>query len=383
MITELFFQLIQTAVAGDARANKGLSRVPTSRDWCELYVISKKQTLHGVCFYGIQLLPKEQIVNLAEALKLKWLSDAVAIQQRNELMNYRCSELLQKFASVGFKGSILKGQGVAMYYPQALRTYRKPGDIDVYVDASREQVIRYAQSLGDSRPEWDYKHLHLKIFKKIEVEVHYVPEVFLNIWKNRKLQRWFKVHREWMFSNSSGSASDYALVTPTLTFNLFYILLHTYRHFLYEGVGLRQLMDYYFVLKVYRENSVNDEAVNDVLDAIKDFGMTRFTRGVLWVLSEVFEGGHSDSQSLTLGAITPDENEGRYILNQIMAGGNFGHYDERLKTSRKGKLATVTKIMKHNLHLLSRYPSDVVWTPLWIVWHWGWKKVETIKLNRI
>lgn len=381
MLADLFFQLIQTAIVGDPRANKGLSRVPTSKEWGELYVISKKQTLHGVCFYGIQLLPRAQTANLPEVLKLRWLGSSVSIQQRNGLMNRKCVELLQRFATEGIEGSILKGQGVAMCYPLSLRTYREPGDIDIFVDASREQVIRYAQSLGDGQPEWDYKHLHLKIFAKIEVEVHYVPEVLLNIWKNRKLQRWFKEHREWMFANSVGSTTDDALVTPTLAFNLFYILLHTYRHFLYEGVGLRQLMDYYFVLKAYRANVVDDEAINDVVETIKAFGMTRFTRGVLWVLNEVFEGGHSDSQCITLGAIEPDENEGRYILNQIMIGGNFGHYDERLKSSRKGKFAKVTKVMKHNLYLLSHYPSDVVWTPLWIAWHCGWKKVETMKLR--
>lgn len=37
----------------------------------------------------------------------------------------------------------------------------------------------------------------------------------------------------------------------------------------------------------------------------------------------------------------PDVKEGRYILEQIIAGGNFGYHDARLKISKNhGKLLT-------------------------------------------
>lgn len=68
----------------------------------------------------------------------------------------------------------------------------------------------------------------------------------------------------------------------------------------------------------------------------------------------------------------PDEKEGRYILEQMMTGGNFGHHDERLKHSG-GKLGAVKAILTHNMHLLTHYPSDVIWAPVWIVWHKLWK----------
>lgn len=72
----------------------------------------------------------------------------------------------------------------------------------------------------------------------------------------------------------------------------------------------------------------------------------------------------------------PDEKEGCSILHQIMIGGNFGHYDERLKTNKdQGKFSAITKILKHNLHLLSHYPADVIWAPMWIGYHWCWKRI--------
>lgn len=370
-INQIFFELI--------RASIGLSQLtakPSASEWKQLYDMAKKQSLVGICFKGLQQLYRnypEQTANIPVSLKMQWLGFAARIQQRNEYMNKRCVELQANLAAAGIRNCILKGQGVATLYASSnLNLLRQPGDIDVYVDASRENVIRYAQSLGDSHPDWDYKHLHLKVYNDVEVEVHYIPEVFLNLRKNRKLQRWFMEHKEDMFDSvkiqRKESTEDTSLVSPSIEFNVFYILLHIYRHFLYEGIGLRQLLDYYFVLKTYSNGSKNSDT--QIRETIKIFGMERFTHGIMWVLQYVF---NLDDKCFICEA---DEEEGKYILNQIMQGGNFGHYDERLNYNGRGKFAAVSKILKHNYHLLSHYPSDVVWAPIWVIWHWMWKRMK-------
>ena len=117
------------------------------------------------------------------------------------------------------------------------------------------------------------------------------------------------------------------LVTPSVSFNLFYILLHIYRHFLYEGVGMRQLMDYYFVLKSLTPNpSPKSEGSlkgkkNDIQNVLKEFGMMRFARGVMWVMQEVF------ALERSYMICEPLESEGRFFLSEVMVGGNFGHHD--------------------------------------------------------
>ena len=179
-----------------------------------------------------------------QKLYWQWLGTAAQNQQRNELMNRRCVELQSKLSSSGFNSSILKGQGIAALYGE-LKDFRQPGDIDVYVDCGRGKAIEYARSIGQESVDWDYKHLHLKLFKDTDVEMHYRPEVLLNLVKNRNLQRWLQSDEvQGKIYQQNGQ-----IITPSVDFNLFYILLHIYRHFLYEGVGLRQLMDYFFVLK--------------------------------------------------------------------------------------------------------------------------------------
>ena len=68
----------------------------------------------------------------------------------------------------------------------------------------------------------------------------------------------------------------------------------------------------------------------------------------------------------------PIEKEGAFILSEVMSGGNFGHYDERLN-HRKGKISTFMDIVKHNMRLFSHYPADSIWASLWLVFHRQWK----------
>ena len=153
------------------------------------------------------------------------------------------------------------------------------------------------------------------------------------------------------------------LTTPTSLFNVFYILLHIYRHFLHEGVGFRQIVNYYFVLKAVNGDK---QYVGYALEAVREFGMLRFAKGLMWMMQDVL-GMPREWMLWKL-----DEKEGRYILKQVMTGGNFGHHDERLKHTG-GKIGAVKAILTHNMHLLTHYPSDVIWAPVWIVWHKLWK----------
>lgn len=357
----LFFSLLQLSIGSGDR----LSRHPLEEEWTELYKMAVKQSLVGICFVGMRKYMETSaqsgdIPVVPKKIYFQWLGTAAQIQQRNELMGQRCVELQSKLSLYGINSSILKGQAVATYYGE-LRDFRQPGDIDVYVDCGREKAMEYARSIGQEHIDWDYKHLHLKIFTDADVEMHYRPEVLLNLQKNKRLQRWFRSeeNQRQIFQNEG------KLVAPSSELNLFYILLHIYRHFLYEGVGLRQLLDYYFVLK-----TASGEYRSKALQTIEKFGMKRFAKGIMWIMLNVFG---LDEQFLLCES---NEKEGRYILAQVMAGGNFGHHDARLKTSKKlGKLGAFRKILKHNFHLLTHYPSEVIWAPVWIVYHWVWKRV--------
>lgn len=384
----MLFELLQVALGNRER----LSSVPSTKEWAEIYGESERQAVTGILLHGIERLPAEQ--RPSQTILLQWIGIGQIIEQRNRVMDKRCGELLEKLNDYGLRGTILKGQGIARLYANLnddldinddldlndnddldindnLGKLRQPGDIDVYVDCGLKGALKFAKSTGQEKIEWDYKHLHLNVWDDTEVEMHYRVEVLLNLWKNRKLQKWFKKHENEIFNLNDNLNLDDNLnrktngfVTPTVEFNVFYVLLHIYRHFLYEGVGLRQIVDYYFVLRNLDANLNHNESY--AYKAVSQFGMEKFAKGLMWVMKEAL--GMPREWMLW----EPDQKEGEYILKQVMAGGNFGHYDERLKHAG-GKLGAVKAILTHNLHLLTHYPSDVIWAPVWIVWHKLWK----------
>lgn len=370
----MFFELIQVALGNRDR----LSAVPTPDEWSAIYDESGRQAVTGILLRAIYRLPAEQ--RPSRLFLLQWIGDGQLIEQQNIMMNKRCVNLIKKLDDVGLRGSILKGQAIAQLYDKELVALRQSGDIDVYVDCGLKRAMEFARSTGQKEVEWDYKHLHLNVWDDTEVEMHYRVEVLLNLWKNRKLQKWFKEHENEIFghtentdkkqelensriTNTDGADRKDGMTTPTVEFNVFYILLHIYRHFLYEGVGLRQIIDYYFVLKA---NTNCTDKTDYAYKAVREFGMEKFARGLMWVMKEAL--GMPAEWMLW----KPDKMEGEYILKQVMTGGNFGHHDERLKHSG-GKLGAVKAILTHNMHLLTHYPSDVIWAPVWIVWHKLWK----------
>lgn len=384
MLNNLFFELIQVSIG----RRDSLSRVPSSEEWNALYSFSVKQAVTGVCFCGVQRMPKEQLVEMPVRLKLQWFALAESVKQRNELMNSRCVEVQRMLTEEGMKSCILKGQGVARLYDfndnGNLGAYRQSGDIDIYVPCGMEKALRWCrEKYGDV--EYDYINAHVPVFKDVEVELHWRVQSMTNLFRNRRLQRWLE-REETKVMILGGKAdlkpSETSLTVPSLEFNAFYLMLHCYNHELSSGLGLRQLMDYYFLLRNLNLGSnvnLNNLSADvrqmsdrgfclNVNELFHKFGMERFVGAVMWIMQEVF--GLERERLLC----EPNEKEGRYILAEVMAGGNFGHHDERIRKVGKGKWQSVFATLQHAMHVLRRYPSEALWMPVWMAYHFIWKR---------
>ena len=355
----MFFELLQVALGNRER----LSRVPSDKEWEEIYDESGRQAVTGLLLHGIDRLPAEQ--RPSQALLLQWIGEGQVIEQQNRVLDERCCQLLKNLEEQGVRGTILKGQGIDLLYSENLRPLRQSGDIDVYVDCGLKRALEFAHSMGQNSVEWDYKHLHLNVWDDTEVEMHHRVEVLLNLWKNRRLQKWFKTNTALLFCH------DYDITTPTLVFNVFYILLHIYRHFLYEGVGLRQIVDYYFVL---RSVNLEKQSVGYALDTVSNFGIDKFAGGLMWVMKDAL--GMPEEWMLW----EPDRKEGDNILKQVMEGGNFGHYKKKNKKIG-GKFGTFLRICSNNMHLFIHYPSDTIWAPFYFTCLKLWKIKARIVLK--
>ena len=135
---------------------------------------------------------------------------------------------------------------------------RTPGDIDIWVEGEDKRVISFVRSISPHEKAC-YHHIEFPSYKGVEVEVHYRPSFLLCFWHNRKLQKYYERVKEEQFSHRVMLGEQGEIAIPTAEFNLIFQLTHIYAHLMNEGIGLRQLVDYYFVIcdfyKVYQISS--------------------------------------------------------------------------------------------------------------------------------
>ena len=224
-------------------------------DWKELYAIAKKQCLVGILFDGIKKLPAEY-VGMKEELLLQWMAESQMLEKANVRLNYAAIQVSEWFRKKGFRTCILKGQGNALMYPNPYS--RTPGDIDIWVEGGDKRVISFVRSISPHEKAC-YHHIEFPSYKGVEVEVHYRPSFLLCFRHNRKLQKYYERVKEEQFSHRVMLGEQGEIAIPTAEFNLIFQLTHIFSHLMNEGIGLRQLVDYYYVLcdfyKVYQKSS--------------------------------------------------------------------------------------------------------------------------------
>mgnify|MGYP002853597034 CR=1 FL=1 len=351
MMRNPFFDFIKFSL-GTAEWNR---KLPSEDQWAYLYEQAQRQALVGILFCGVEKMRQKMDGQLPPIL-IQWMGETLAIEAQNKLTNQRTKEITALFKLNGFRTCVLKGQGVAQLYPNPLR--RQPGDIDLWVEGTRKSILDFVMT-NFKIGHVVIHHVDTEVFSDVPVEIHFIPIWHYNRWNNKRLQNYFKKCAEEQFSNRD---EQLGFACPTLAFNAVYSLIHIFHHLLDEGVGLRQLVDYYYIL-----HKLGDSDREQTLAELRKYGLKRFAGAVMYVLQEVC--GLDKSKMLCL----PDEKPGQYLLNEIMQTGNFGKYDERHQ-HRQPMMKRNWRVVKRLRHSLMYYPKEVFAIPTWKVWHWYWRK---------
>ena len=248
---QIFFDFLRFSIGPKSEIPSSLKEA----DWKELYAIAKKQCLVGVLFDGIKKLPAEHVV-MEKELLLHWMAESQMLEKANVRLNDAAIQVSEWFRKKGFRTCILKGQGNALLYPNPHS--RTPGDIDIWVEGGDKRVISFVRSISPHEKAC-YHHIEFPSYKGVEVEVHYRPSFLLCFWHNRKLQKYYERVKEEQFSHRVMLGEQGEIAIPMVEFNLIFQLTHIFSHLMNEGIGLRQLVDYYYVLcdfyKVYQNFS--------------------------------------------------------------------------------------------------------------------------------
>ena len=352
----LFFELLQVCTG----ARDCLKHSYSDEDWEGALQIAREQTVTGVMMTALERLPKEQLPS--KVMLLQWLGLGQIVVDNSKKLADASREVIRYFRENGFACHILKGSSVARYYPVPLR--RTSGDVDVWLDGTREEIYDFARKFDKDGKLYgvNYHHIHFHLMDDVHIEVHIWPSSLSSPLRNRRLQKFCNLHRPTMETDM-----------PSLAFDRVFILLHGFQHLCGHGVGLRQLMDYYYVLKQsFDENddvndNLNDEWRRESVYWITQLGMKRFAEGLMWVFQRVF--GMEEKYLL----FKPNEKEGKFIMEEVMQTGNMGHSETRNWGSLKTPLSRFFYNLRRDLHLATHYPHEALWQPFFSLWTYVWR----------
>ena len=307
---EQFFSLLRYALG----AASSFDACPTEAEWRYIYEQGVRQSVIALLFTAVNRLRDEQEPPLE--LTMKWATEAEVIAGLNDLQNRKAARLTELFEQQGHHTAILKGQANARLYPDPLS--RQPGDIDIYVDGGRERVEATLRRLGMAEDPDSHSEHHFHLIPDadgIEVEVHFKPSSGnLNPKTNRRLQAYL------MQQLDDGTAlCDAGFRVPSTAFALTMQLSHICRHVMEWGLGLRQIVDYYFLLR-----TSTDDDRRQLAARLKELGLRPAAAALMWVLAETL---HLPKE---LMVTAPDRWRGRWLLGRLLDGGNFGWYGTRM-----------------------------------------------------
>ena len=346
--------------------------------WADLLQFAKKQSVVGVYWHGVKRMSVLETNRPSEDDVMDWMVEVSKIAKRNRKVNAVAVKVVKGFRQQGFDACVLKGQGNALLYPDP--SLRTPGDIDVYVHPRQQgdrwgndetairETITFCKGL-DKSARAVYHHIDIPAVDKVPVEVHYRATWLNSPFNNRRLQNLLST----LLSREDGTKRVVLpeeageITIPGFSFNVVFQLSHILNHLLHEGVGLRQLVDYYYLLRSYAY-STEDRAWLDT--SLKRCGLHQISSAVSWMLVNAL--GLPESYLIT----TPNARYGQQLMREMMAGGNFGKYDERLLSGTyRSKLGANLQRLVRDARMVVYYPSECVWEPCFRFYHaiWRWK----------
>ena len=343
-----FLQFLGYCLSPDSQA---LPECAARICWADLLRFAKKQSVVGVYWQGVKRMSGLETNRPSEDDVMDWMVEVGKIAKRNRKVNAVAVKLANGFQQQGFDACVLKGQGNALLYPTP--SSRTPGDIDMYVhpqqqgngwrndEAAIRKIITFCKRV-DKSARAVYHHIDIPAVDKVPVEVHYRATWLNSPVNNRRLQNLLST----LLSRKDGTKhvalheEAGEITIPGFSFNVVFQLSHILNHLLHEGVGLRQLVDYYYLLRSHA-----------------------------WMLMNVL--GLPENYLIT----TPNERHGQQLMREMMASGNFGKYDERLLSgTSRSKLGANLQRLVRDARMVVYYPSECVWEPWFRVWHWMWRK---------
>lgn len=348
-----FFSLVRSGLWGTC-ADEALFQSTSAAEWESLYRMAQAQALLAITFDGIGTLPTE--LRPPRTLYLQWAARTAQIEQANKRLNETVIELQSLYSDAGLHPVLLKGQGIGLNYRTPL--HRQCGDIDIYLGKKGQPVANrlLLQQGAEVEGEASDKHASYSL-RGVHIENH---RIILRLNNPLASRRFRHLVDEWF---PQGAEAGCAMPLPPATFNALYIFLHAFVHFLNSGIGLRQLCDWTCLL-AQRHKDIDSPAL---LRQLQDLGLLRAAQAFGYI-------------AVTRLGLPPNRLPfpledskilGEKLLEDILATGNFGQHDLRIKPRPKGywagKWYTFCRATRRCNELRHFAPGEAFWYPTTLI----------------
>lgn len=361
---DLFFELIRVAIGTQV----SLSRQPMADEWNELFPMARKQSLVGICFLALQKLGADADegyirIGMSKDTYFRWVGLAAKICVQNELQSELLPRVSRFLKEKGHRTIFMKGQVCGSRYPDP--QFRQCGDIDFVV--KREEFVDVMKALEEiARVDYGLVHEHhgMAHIDGVTLEPHYKIHNFQNPWNDRTMARYQQVmlERKERRTMAFGAKCMEAEVFP-MEFEGMHLVSHMVNHVYEEGLGLRQVMDFAFWLKVVKNGAEKVENGAEGFDKslyqhyLERMHMTRAAR--------VFTCICERTMGIDPGIMGYDYTEkdlafADRMLEDIMAVGNFARGAEE---NHSAGWNSYKWVLKRSVRLAYLCPSEAWWWP--------------------
>lgn len=333
-----------------------LSRVPSEKEWHDLYGFAVRHSLVGLFFGGIEKLPDEQLPG--RELLIRWLGQTTVQKKQKAVLDCVLTEFAELFSKERIHYVLFKGLAVASRYPDPeLRTM---GDIDFYVpsfDFDRAvEVVEKNLCRIDEKDRVD-KHFAFE-WKGVRFEMHYQMETF----GCRKHQRYYGILVDEAIICGLPCFNSNGVNVPLLPseLDLIQVFKHWMSHMIGEGVGLRQTTDIAVLIDSYR-NTVD---IASLKGHLKNIGYLKAFDAVVMMVEKYYVISWPGYWNVgnRQGSLSR-ENAGHYadmLMADILKNGDFGRSDYKHKNGWAKRLETLKRFCHHCIKFYRLAPKEII-----------------------
>lgn len=247
---EIYLELLKAAIWGGELTNERVK---------ELTSEGVNEVIRLAAFQGTGPLVYDQLLKLKDvetpdALRMQMKQQCMMSMMQQNAMMPLLSQAWKALTEAGIDPVLLKGFGLAQFYPQP--HLRQWGDMDVYVGQKNYHLgcetlraafpgVKHMAEEGD-----DYKHYNFE-FGNTVLEMHRVSMTFAHPRDRRYYEKWEE--QSLTKEGPKIEVGDLTITVPEDTFNVFFVFLHTWHHFIETGMNLKQMSDIAVIVHAKRD----------------------------------------------------------------------------------------------------------------------------------